>query len=641
MSLSENETTLERLTRLTQGISKEREAERDYFKEKVMRRSLKERVQQGWTWFPVSVTKSGYHLGERRFIMLERDANNKSPHVFKPGNGVIIHSYDHDGSISDSQGGIIQFVDRHRMKIILSGNALPEDSKYSKLSVDFALDERSYDEMASTLQSVIKKKNKNAGYWLDIFDKPANRPEDFDRPAETDAGLNESQLQGVEIALNAGAVGIIHGPPGTGKTTTMVAAIQQLCGYGEQVFACAASNSAADYLALRTAEKGLNVVRVGNLARIDEGILELTIESKVSRHPNYRQVKKVRTELNVRKEKALRVLRNDRKGNKGDAGAEMREVRMMESYTRDLEDRIVHQVLFHADVIVTTLVSASNTVLSKMEFTTLMVDEAAQALEPALWIPLLKSKRLIMSGDPFQLPPVVKSKEAEKLGLSITLMERLLPLEASVVMLNTQYRMHRDIMQFSADYFYQGKLKAAETVANQQLKVGGELALEYIDTAGCGFEEVLNEETLSRFNPGEFDILREHMIQMLTETHFNPSFQIGIISPYKEQVIYIGDTLKTDSELVPVRNKLRIDSIDGFQGRECDWIYISLVRSNDHGEIGFLKDYRRMNVALTRAKYKLVVIGDSATIGQDPFYASFLSYVDEIGAYRSAWEFMR
>ena len=287
-----------------------------------------------------------------------------------------------------------------------------------------------------------------------------------------------------------------------------------------------------------------------------------------------------------------------------------------------------------------TLVGASDRVLENMEFPMCIIDEAAQALMPSCWIPIAKSSKVALVGDPYQLPPTVKSDQARKLRFEKTLLEYALERMGHSNLLNIQYRMHEKIMHFSNSQFYAGALKASDKVANKKLKISENQPLQFIDTAGCGFEEKINPSSKSRYNPEEFLIIREHLLQLIEACkNEGDQAEIAIISPYKEQVMHISDALNEDVDLAD--HRITVSTIDGYQGQEKDVVYLSLVRCNEKGDIGFLRDYRRMNVAMTRAKRMLVLVGDSGTISQDRFYSKFLDYVDTEKAYRSAWEFIQ
>jgi predicted DNA helicase len=396
-----------------------------------------------------------------------------------------------------------------------------------------------------------------------------------------------------------------------------------------------------DVLTERLAESGLNVVRIGNISRVDESILSHTLDWQISNHPDSKHIKKVKIEAAELRRQAKRYKRSFGPEERRNRGQMFKEAGQLNAWARQLEERLLNHVLASAQVITCTLVGAANEVLQKRHFRTVLIDEAAQALEPACWIPILKASRVVLAGDPFQLPPTVKSRAAEKKGLNVTLIEKCLQRLEHTSLLKVQYRMNETIMGFSNQRFYDGALRAAEGVKEHRLPVADNHPLVFIDTAGCGFDEKLQVAYLSRFNPEEFLILREHLYALIKahrEMELEPP-EIAIISPYREQVKYMDTAISEDSELAD--QPLTINTIDGFQGQESDVVYISLVRSNAKGEIGFLKDYRRMNVAMTRARRQLIVIGDSATIGHDPFYTEFLEYCEKYGEYRTAWEFMQ
>jgi ATP-dependent RNA/DNA helicase IGHMBP2 len=405
------------------------------------------------------------------------------------------------------------------------------------------------------------------------------------------------------------------------------------------VLVTAPSNTAADLLTERLAAKGLNVVRIGHISRVDESLVQHTLEAQLAQHPESRNIKKVKIQAAEYRRKARRYKRTFGPEERRKRYQLMGEARELSAWARQLEDRLLDQILSSANVVTCTLVGAAHPVLQNRKFRTVVIDEAAQALEPACWIPLLKASRVVMAGDPFQLPPTVKSMEARRSGLETTLIEKCLLRVDQVCLLNVQYRMNREIMTFSNQWFYDGSLQAHSSVASHRLKAVEEDPVLFIDTAGCGFEEELEPEYKSRYNPGEFNILREHLYQLVDALYEGEVPTMGIISPYREQVHYLKRNLAEDEHFQQLSPA--IDTIDGFQGQERDVIYISLVRSNSKGEIGFLKDYRRMNVAMTRARKMLVVIGDSATIGNDSFYQQFLDHCEKEGKYLSAWEFMQ
>jgi superfamily I DNA and/or RNA helicase len=450
--------------------------------------------------------------------------------------------------------------------------------------------------------------------------------------------LNPSQNEAVQAILAARDVAVVHGPAGTGKTTTLVQAVKMLCETESTVLVCAPSNTAVDLLTERLAEQNLQVVRIGNISRVDESILRHTLEVQMAEHPESKHVKKVKIEAAEARREAHRMRR---RGRGEDRRRMFQEARELSHWARQLEDRLIDQILDSAQVITCTLVGAAHPLLEKRNFRTAVIDEAAQALEPATWIPIIKASKVMLTGDPFQLPPTVKSMEAQRKGFGVTLIEKALERLAHTSLLNVQYRMHETIMGFSNQEFYDNQLKADESVRTHRLPITNNHPLVFIDTAGCGFDERVQEVYQSRYNPEEFQILCEHLYQLLDQFEMQefPVPDIAIISPYREQVMHMKEMVEADERLLAA--PLTINTIDGFQGQERDIVYISLVRSNPKGEVGFLRDYRRMNVAMTRARKQLIVVGDSATIGGDSFYEDFLAYCEKEGDYQSAWVYVR
>ena len=427
---------------------------------------------------------------------------------------------------------------------------------------------------------------------------------------------------------------IIHGPPGTGKTTTIVGLAKKLLEAEKQLLICAPSNNAVDLLAYKLNLQGVNVLRIGNITRIDDDITHLTLDEKVRNSEEWARIKKVKIEAEQLSKKASKFKRSFGPEERKQRYELRKEARETRKWAKELEHRLTQHIISNSEVVLTTLIGASHNYLKDRIFKTCIIDEASQALEPECWNVILKSERTVLVGDHKQLPPTVKSKEAEILGYNNTLLDILAPQLHHCYMLMEQYRMNDKILQFSNNRYYEGKVQSALNVVNHTI-LSDELPLIFIDTAGTGFEEEQVPGEMSHFNSGEFNIMREHLLSIYERAL---GHSIGIITPYAEQVRYIRKEVEEDKQLHPL--DLSIDSIDGFQGQERDIIYLSLVRSNDRGIIGFLSDERRLNVALTRAKKKLVVIGDSATLTIHPAYSQFIEYVEKQGKYMSAWEFM-
>ena len=623
-----------------EALLAEKEAERAFFREKVEKLPLKERQKKGFSWYPLEFSQKGYTIGERSFVVFNRTNHIDEPHQFRSGNTVRIFSTLSEGGRKEVYG-VIHYVHKNKMKVILSTKDYPDWLDKGLCALDLGFEERSYLEMEKALASVQKAskdrlaelRDRLLGQIQDAEYLRSTTPFDSNR-------LNVEQNKAVYQILQNRAVEIIHGPPGTGKTTTLVAAIKALSAYNSQILVCAPSNTAVDLLTERLHLAGLRALRIGNISRVDESLLQHTLEAQIASHPESKNIKKVRKDAAEARRKAKKYKRKFDREAYQDRKNHYQEARELEDWAKQLEHRVIDQIIHSSQVICCTLVGSNDRVLANRKFPIAIIDEAAQALMPACWIPIVKSSRVVLAGDPFQLPPTVKSTKARQLKFEISLLEHALQHMPYNNFLTTQYRMHKDIMAFPNEVFYQNRLRAAPEIAERKLNILSNQQVQFIDTAGCGFEEKTNSNSLSKRNPDEYLIIREHLLQLLQECIEGKEMpSIAIISPYKDQVRWIASELKAESTL----DEFGIESstIDGFQGQERDVIYISLVRSNGKGEIGFLKDYRRMNVAMSRARKLLVVVGDSSTVGKDKFYSQFLDFADKLQAYKTAWEYMK
>ena len=615
----------------------EKQSDLELYRDMVERLTMEERKAKGFSWYPVVVGKSGYTYGERAFVIVEHQEAPDFAHQFRSGKTVRFFVRLADGKDKE-RTGVINFVEKKRMKIILNTKDLPEWMHTGHAGVDLMFDERSYQEMEKAVRIVRDAKKGRLAELRSVIMGTKEREFDyFEKPVEIPE-LNPSQNQAVTRILASRDVAVVHGPPGTGKTTTLVHAIRLLCEREATVLVTSPSNTATDLLTERLSAQGLDVVRIGNISRVDEAIISHTLEARLSKHPESKNIKTVKIQAAEYRRQAKRFRRHFGKEEYDERKDLLQQAGELDAWARDLEDRLIDQILSSAQVISCTLVGAAHPVLEGRKFRTVVIDEAAQALEPATWIPIIKASRVVLAGDPHQLPPTVKSIEAQRRGLDITLIERCIAQWEDVSLLTVQYRMHNAIMGFSNEMFYKGVLRAAEGIHDHRLLSGLYEPVTFIDTAGCGFEEVVKEEYQSRYNPQEFRVLCEHLYQLVESHSDHPLPEIALISPYREQVNYMEATVKEDALLSTL--PLTINTIDGFQGQERDVVYLSLVRSNAKGQIGFLQDFRRMNVAMTRARKLLVVVGDSATIASHEFYRSFLDYVDRKGYYQTAWEYM-
>jgi superfamily I DNA and/or RNA helicase len=626
------------LHNLKELLGIEKAADLTLWQDKIKRMSLTERLYHGLSWQPVQVIKSGYALGDKATVTLQRKVGPRKDSRFKAGAPVTFYT---TAAMANKPrlSGVIHFATESKMQIILNSQDLPDWIQTGPLGVDLEFDIRTYQEMEKALNRAIKATSGSLPMFRAILSGqrvPAFGSADI---PVTNSNLNPSQIQAVQGILAARELGLIHGPPGTGKTTTLATAVVHLVQTERVVLVCAASNTATDVLAERLALQGLNVVRLGHISRVDENIINLTLDARVAAHPDSREIKKVKIQAAEARKKAGKYKRTFDQQARDDRKSGFQEARELEDWVRHLENRLVEQILDGAQVIATTLTGAAHSLLEKRRFETLILDEAAQALDPAIWIPLAKVQRLILAGDPHQLPPTVKSTDAARKGLSITMMERLLPTLPHVHLLTLQYRMHPAIMAFSNTWFYNGLLQSAADLEHNLLPIPDNFPLIFIDTAGCGFEEKTNPETQSRYNPDEYVLITCHLENLRDGLLEKPWPEIAILSPYREQVEFIEEELKEDPKYQDL--PISVHTIDGFQGQEIDVVILSLVRSNGQTEIGFLKDYRRMNVAMTRARLQLVIIGDSATIGNDPFYQQFIMHCEKTGSWRSAWAYVQ
>jgi len=622
----------------------EKQADLAYYQEKVLHTSLEEKRKEGVCWYPVMLTRQQYNMAEKLVVKVERTANKDTPHVFQSGKVVSLFANSPHHS-AQNLSGVVNNVTGNSMTITLNVEELPEWIHDEKLGVDLLFDELTYREMEAAVKAVIAAHHDRVATLREILlgDQPPAFAETY--PINVPK-LNTSQNEALNKVLRAKDVAIIHGPPGTGKTTTIVQAICHTLKEEKQVLVCAPSNAAVDLLTEKLSEEGIQVVRIGHPARVTESNLSRTIDAQIANHDYYKDLRALRRKSEEYREMGLKYKRKFGPAEREQRKLLLREAGRMRGEAEQLEHYITNDILSKADVITATLVGASNSLIKGMKFNTVFIDEASQALEPACWIALLRANRVVMAGDHFQLPPTIKSVEATSNGLSETLFAKCTERKKAQgfpvdQMLRTQYRMHEQIMQFSSQYFYENKLEANASVKHRLL-MPDISPVTFVDTAGCGYTEKMEVESKSTFNEEEGTLLLKHLnnlVQHLSiEKILEENISFGVITPYKAQVRFLTEHYLHYEGLKAIEKQITIDTVDAFQGRERDVIYISLVRSNTRGEIGFLSDTRRMNVAMTRAKMALIITGDSATLGNHPFYNALLDYVTLIDAYQSAFE---
>jgi ATP-dependent RNA/DNA helicase IGHMBP2 len=634
---------------LMQLLKLEKDADLKSYNDLTESSSAADRRSKGLSWYPIAIRATEIGRGDYLTVELERTTHQDLNHQFRFGSSVALFS-NHDSGI-DRIEGVVNFVGSDKMKISLKVDELPDWIRQGKLGVDILFDNYTYDEMQFALKKAasLVKDSVEAGAsrspllpLLKVITGTAKPRFEGSSYCYEIPALNEKQQEAVQKILEANELAIVHGPPGTGKTTTLVQAIKALLKRnGKQILVVAPSNTAVDLLTEKLADEGLEVLRIGNPSRVSEKLLSLTIDGKMAGHESLKSIKKLKKQAAEYKNMAHKYKRNFGRAEQEQRKALFNEAHKVLKEADNIEQYIIDQLLAKSQVITATLVGANHHLVKNMEFETVIIDEAGQALEPGCWIPILKAAKLVLAGDHCQLSPTIKSVEAARKGLSTTLLEKTVSLHPeAVVLLEEQYRMHEDIMGYSSKVFYGDLLKAHASVA-KRLLFQGDKPLLFIDTAGRGFEE--SREGSSIVNLDEASFLLKHLADYtaVLSTHYDLAGfpRIGIIAPYQEQVKVLRFGLASSGIPEDLWEKITINTVDSFQGQERDVIYLSLTRSNDEQVIGFLSDIRRMNVAMTRAKTKLVVIGDSATLSKLPFYSDFVRYADEHLGYHSAWEF--
>ncbi len=626
---------------LTHLLKTEQEEDKMAYRQMTERTSVIERRMAGLCWYPIVIKDTELGRGDYLTVELERPSHQDVLHQFRFGATVALFSQHDPGN--DRIEGTISFQGGDKMRIALRTDELPDWTRDGKLGVDLLFDDNSYTEMFSALRlaPTIDERTERGRLIRILTGEKAPTFNKNDEVSFERGGLNPSQRAAVEKIVAANELAIVHGPPGTGKTTTLVQAIRALIEKGEgRILVTAPSNTAVDLLTEKLSDEGLRVVRIGNPARVSERLMSLTLDNRMSEHASTKEIKKLKKQASNFKDMAHKYKRNFGQAEREQRKALFQEARNIMQEVERMEQFIMDDVLTKAQVITATLVGANHYTVRGLSFHTVVIDEAGQALEPACWIPILKGQKLVLAGDHCQLPPTVKSEEAARNGLNNTLLEKCIALHpVAVVLLEEQYRMHEIIMGYSAAVFYDRRLKAHASVADHRLFADDKPFL-FVDTAGCGFNE--KTEGVSTSNPEEAAFLFKHLSQFTREleAHYPGGDlpRVAVISPYRQQIELLKEQLQHSPLQKIYGDGITVNTIDSFQGQERDVVYISMTRSNADSRIGFLSDIRRMNVAMTRARKKLVIIGDSATLSQAPFYEGLIRYAEEQGAWQSAWE---
>ena len=598
--------------------------EKSTFRKQTETKGLNRQVKRGDAWFPLKVGKSYYNSLNQLVIEVFRTADQEIEHNFEYGRPVTFFTaelkyFDFTGTVS--------YVEGDRMVVAVPDNApVVQLQNTENLGVQLSFDETSYRLMFEALDRTMRAKGNRLAYLRDLFHTPLTQTKGADRVSRFSFApmrfpwLNPTQEKAVNEVLRAKDVAIVHGPPGTGKTTTLVEAIYETLHRESQVLVCAQSNMAVDWISEKLVDRGVNVLRIGNPTRVNDKMLSFTYERRFEAHPDYEMLWAIR--------KAIRQIRANRK--RGNDNYHQK-LERLKSRAAEIEIRINAELFGEARVIASTLTGSANRLLEGQKYHTLFIDEAAQALEAACWIPIRRASRVIFAGDHCQLPPTVKSLPALKGGLGKTLMECIVErLPEAVTLLGVQYRMNEEIMRFSSDWFYGGKVQTAPQIKYRGI-LDYDLPMVWVDTSDLDIHEEFVGESFGRINKIEAELtlneLKKYFTKIGKTRILEERIDVGIISPYRAQVQYLRRLIKKNEFYKPYRHLISVNTVDGFQGQERDIIVISLVRSNDEGQIGFLRDLRRMNVAITRARMKLIILGDAKTMTRHPFYKKLFEYV--------------
>ena len=616
------ENSLLPIQRLRTLLEMERDNEREEYRVQSEQMSLERKVRRGICWWPLTMGRSYYNSLNQLVVEVEKREADDIDHVFEYGRPVIFFShstYPSQPSHLLSHHCTVSYVEDTRMVVVLpSTQALIDIQNTENLGVQLYFDETSYRTMFHALDDVLGAKKGRLAELRDIF-AGQMKAEKFTFQPQRFPWLNPTQETAVNEVLWAKDVAVVHGPPGTGKTTTLVEAIYETLRKETQVLVCAQSNMAVDWISEKLVDHGVPVLRIGNPTRVNDKMLSFTYERRFENHPDYSELWAIR--------KAIRDIREHRK--RGESTHQ--KIARLRERAQELEMRIHESLMNEARVVACTLVGSANKLLVGQKFSTLFIDEAAQALEPACWIAIRRAHRIVFAGDHQQLPATVKCYEAQRQGLGKTLMERIVEnVPSCVTLLRVQYRMHEQIMRFSSEWFYEGKVESAPTVKYRSI-LDYDTPMVWVDSPSPEAFVGINH---GRINKEEAELtlttLASYVEKIGRQRYIDEHLDVAIITPYRLQAQYLRSLLKKNETLRPLRKTISVNTVDGFQGQERDIVLISLVRSNEHGQIGFLNDLRRMNVAMTRARMKLIIIGDATTLSHHPFYRKLRQYVEEL-----------
>ena len=606
-------------------LQQEYEYEKELYRQQTREAGIPKRIQQGVCWFPVKLGADRYNSLNQLTVEVTRTETEETEHSFEYGCPVCFFRISADRQIRYFNfSAVISYVQDNKMVVVLPGpQVLPELVVTGELGVQLYFDDTSYKTMFAALREVAEAKGNRTARLREVLlgKAPALRRETG--PVRF-PWLNASQEKAVNQVLCAKEVAVVHGPPGTGKTTTLVEAVYETLHRENQVMVSAQSNTAVDWIAEKLVDRGIPVLRIGNPTRVNDKMLAFTYERRFEAHSDYPELWQIRKTI---REMTGRL----RKSGREDRERLHNQLTKLRVRATGLEIRIDTELFTEARVIACTLVGAASRVLERKRFSSLFIDEAAQAIEAACWIAISRADRVILAGDHCQLPPTIKCIEAARGGLGRTLLEKVvLHKPETVSLLKIQYRMHEDIMRFPSRWFYHDELEAAPEVKYRGI-LDFDTPVSWIDTSELDLQEKAVAEGTGRLNTGEAELLVRELknymerigIRRILEEHID----FGVISPYRAQVHYLRHLLKKEPFFRPCRRLITVHTVDGFQGQERDVIMISLVRANEKGQIGFLRDLRRMNVAITRARMKLLILGEAVTLTRHPFYRELYEYI--------------
>ena len=602
----------------------EYEYEKEEFKRQTETMGVGRKVKRGLCWFPASAGRSYYNSLNQLVVEVTRSEETDIEHHFEYGRPVCFFQQAADGALRYYPfTATVSYADEARMVVVMpGGDAVMQVQQSERLGVQLYFDETSYRTMFEALADTLRAKGNRLAELKELAKVGFRELYPVRFP-----WLNTTQEQAVNRVLCARDVAIVHGPPGTGKTTTLVEAIYETLHREPQVLVCAQSNMAVDWISEKLVDRGVNVLRIGNPVRVNDKMLSFTYERRFESHPLYTELWSLRKELR-------QLGSQSRRGSYSERESLRNRMSRLRDRATALEVSINADLLEGAHVIASTLICSNHRLLSGRRFGTLFIDEAAQALEAACWVAIRKADRVILAGDHCQLPPTIQCYEASRGGLDRTLMEQIvLRKPACVSLLQVQYRMNEAIMHFSGQWFYDGRLQSAPEVKYRSI-LDWDTPIVWVDTSEMAFREEFVGESYGRINRDEAHLLLDQLTAYINRIGghriLDERIDFGIISPYKAQVQYLRSCIKGSNALRPYRHLLTVNTVDGFQGQERDVIFISLVRANEEGQIGFLGDLRRMNVAITRARMKLVILGDAATLGRHPFYRKLQEYIRKL-----------